>query len=92
MPYSVVMRVKLPQITPEEDERMLREMVIPHAKQQPGFASGTWMRNSQNQSEGLGVVVFETEDNARAAAEVLKPPPGGPELVSVDVYEVGAQA
>jgi hypothetical protein len=43
-------------------------------------------------TDGMGVVVFDTEQNASVASEVLRPPPGGPEFVSVAVYEVGAQA
>jgi hypothetical protein len=40
----------------------------------------------------MGVVVFETAEQAEAALSALKPPPGGPELVSSTVYEIGAQA
>ena len=69
--------------------RMLREQVVPHAKSQPGFQNGTWMNHG---NEGLGVVVFDSQENADAAKEQLRPPPGGPELVSAEVYEVGAQA
>lgn len=90
MAHAVVMRVKLPNSAePGEGLRMLREQVVPHAKSQPGFQSGKWMNAGGN---GLGVVVFDSEQNAEAAKDLLKPPPGGPELVSVDVYEVGVEA
>ncbi len=69
---------------------MLKEMVIPTAKAQAGFQSGIWMRSSDN--SGIGVVVFDTEEHAEAAMSALKPPPGGPELMSSTVYEVGATA
>jgi len=91
MSHAVVLQVKLLQNeTPEEAERMLKEMVVPTAKAQTGFQSGIWMRSSDN--SGMGVVVFDTVEHADAAVSVLKPPPGGPELMSSTVYEVGAQA
>jgi len=90
MAYAVVMEVQLGNDEPEAGLRMLNEMVIPHAKSQPGYQNGIWMRSPENL--GLGVVVFETEENAKAAEEALKQPPGGPQLLSVKTYEVGAQA
>ena len=90
MAHVVVLRVKIPQAgDPADGLRMLNEMVVPHAKSQPGFQRGTWMNNA---GDGLGVVIFDSEENALAAKDALKPPPGGPELVSADVYEVGAEA
>jgi hypothetical protein len=90
MSHAVVLQVKLQSQSPEEAERMLKEMVVPTAKAQAGFESGIWMRSSDN--SGMGVVVFDTVENADAAVPVLKPPAGGPELISSTVYEVGAQA
>ena len=69
---------------------MLKEQVIPGAKAQSGFQKGIWMRTAEN--KGMGIVVFDTAENAEAAAPVLKPPPGGPVLVSSTVYEVAAEA
>ena len=90
MSHAVVMHVKLLDGgASEEGERMLKELVVPHAKAQPGFLSGTWMSKDGN---GMGVVVFDSAEHAAAAEEALKPPPGGPELVSTAVYEVGASA
>ncbi len=68
---------------------MLEEVVVPNAKSQPGFQSGTWMNSGGN---GMGVAVFDSAEHATAAQEALKPPPGGPELVSTAIYEVGATA
>jgi hypothetical protein len=90
MSHAVVMKVQLGDDVPEAAMKMLNEMVVPNAKSQPGFESGIWMRDTEN--IGLGVVVFDTEANAKAAEEALKPPPGGPEVLSVKTYEVGAQA
>ena len=83
------MNVKLNQSSPEEGLAMLRDMVVPHAKSPPGFQNGTWMNAD---GDGMGIVVFDTLAHAQAALDALKPLPGGPELVSAKVYEVGAQA
>jgi hypothetical protein len=90
MAHAVVFEVTLPdEGRTEEGLRMLEEVVVPNAKAQPGFKSGIWMNKG---SVGRAVVVFGTEDEAQAALDSLKPPPGGPTLVSSEVYEVGAEA
>ena len=92
MPFAVKFEVVLPEVSAEEDQKMLDEMVVPAAKQQAGFVRGVWMRKVSSPREGVGVVVFNTEQEAEAASSELRPPPGGPEVKSVDVYEVGALA
>ena len=92
MPFAVMFHVTLPQGTPEEDQKMLDELVVPAAKAQAGFVRGVWMRKTADTSYGVGVVVFDSEQQAKAASEALRPPPGGPELNSVDIFEVGALA
>jgi hypothetical protein len=91
MAHAVVMQVKLPQDgNPDDAQRMLEEIVVPLAKSQAGFKNGTWLHDGKG--TGRGVIVFDTAENAESAQSVLKPPPGGPELVSSEIYEVGAQA
>jgi hypothetical protein len=91
MTHVLVMQVKLPQDgDPEEGQKMLDEVVVPMAKSQAGFQRGTWMHDSAN--NGMGVMVFATAENAEAAKDILKPPPGGPQLVSSTVYEIAAEA
>jgi hypothetical protein len=91
MSHAVVLQVRpLSEENAGEGERMLTEVVVPMAKSQRGFQSGIWMRTTDN--SGMGVVVFDTAKSAEAASSALKPPPGGPELISSTVYEVGAQA
>jgi hypothetical protein len=91
MAHAVVMQVKLPQDGgPDDAQRMLEEIVIPLAKSQAGFQSGTWLHDGKG--SGMGVIVFATAENAEAAQGALQPPPGGPELVSSELYEVGGQA
>jgi hypothetical protein len=90
MAHAVVLQVKLPPSdSPEEGLTMLKDFVVPQAQAVTGFQHGIWMHDGLN---GMGVVVFDTAENAAAAVDQLKPPPGGPELVSGVVYEVGAEA
>jgi hypothetical protein len=74
----------------EEGLQLLKDRVVPTATAQPGFQRGTWMWDGG--TAGMGIVVFDTAENAAAAKETLKPPPGGPELVSSAVYEISAEA
>jgi hypothetical protein len=92
MPFAVKFEVTLPESTQEEDQKMLDERIVPMAKEQAGFMNGVWMRKVSSPSEGIGVVVFETEQQAKDASEALRPPPGGPEVRGVDIYLVGAVA
>jgi hypothetical protein len=89
--HAVVLQVKFPEGgDPEAGQKMLEEVVVPMAQSQAGFQNGIWMHDGMG--NGMGVVVFATAANAEAAKDVLKPPPGGPELVSSAVHEVAAQA
>jgi hypothetical protein len=90
MMHAMVMQVKLPRGDDEAEARMLKEQVIPQAKTQAGFQKGMWMRSDEG--TGMGIVVFDNEDNAQAAMAALKPPAGGPVLISSTVYEIGAEA
>ena len=92
MPFAVKFEVTLSEGSPEEDQKMLDEGVVPAAKAQAGFMNGVWMRKVSSPSEGAGIVVFATEQQAKDASEALRPPPGGPTVRGVDIYEVGAIA
>ena len=92
MTQAVVMQVRFAEgQSPEEGQAMLKDVVIPMAKSQAGFQNGTWLHDGKGQ--GMGVIVFDSAENAAAAQDVLKPPAGvGPTLISSDLYEVGGQA
>lgn len=62
--HAVIVRVNIDD--EESAESTLREQVVPRASQSPGFVSGYWTRNGNT---GLSMVVFESEDAARAASE-----------------------
>ena len=68
----------------------LREQVVPRVSQAPGFVAGYWVR-LDGEKEGTSVVVFDSEDNARSAADRFQPPEGVT-LQSAEIGEVVANA
>jgi heme-degrading monooxygenase HmoA len=72
----------------------LRETVVPGVSQAPGFVAGYWVR-LEGGDEGNSVVVFESEEAARAAAAQIRENVGsnpGITLNDVTVGEVVANA
>lgn len=85
--HAVVVRVSVTEREPAL--AALRERVVPQTSQAPGFVAGYWT----GKDDGLAMIVFESEDAARAASERI--PEGVPEgvtLESVEVREVVANA
>jgi hypothetical protein len=72
----------------------LVDRIVPAVSQAPGFVAGYWTRSEDNR--GLGLVVLESEDNARAVAEMIQsqgmPDPDAVTLETVEVREVVAHA
>lgn len=92
--HAVIGTVEFDAHRVDEAIDLFTKIAIPNAKHAPGFVSGTWYRSADD-TRGHSVVLFDTDENARAAAEDLAqaPPPGTPvRFVSVDVFEVEAQA
>jgi Antibiotic biosynthesis monooxygenase len=92
--HAVIGQVKIDQSREDEARKTLQEVVVPTAKAMAGFVAGTWCRALQD-DRGISVLLFESEQAARAAAEQMRqgPPPGTPAtFVSADVFEVVAEA
>lgn len=68
----------------------LNEQVVPRISQSPGFVAGYWV--ALGPGTGTSVVVFESEEAARAAAEQVQPPGDFVSFESVTVGEVVASA
>jgi len=88
--HAVVVRVT--ENDAETAEPALREQVVPRVQQSPGFVAGYWTRS---EGQGLSMVVFESEEQARQAADQVKgnmPPGDAVTLDNVDVREVVASA
>ena len=90
MAHVVVLRVNLVGDR-TEGMKMLDEMVIPHVKSIPGFQRGMWLHTSDTKL-GTAVITFDTEANATAAVEAVKPPPGGPTVIDCTVFEIAREA
>lgn len=78
----------------DQTENLVHEFTIPSAKSLDGFVRGVWTR-SEDGSEGRGIVVFDTEEHARAAADTIRqgPPPDAPVTFrSVEILEVLGEA
>lgn len=87
--HAVVVTVTLTE-SPEASEAALREQVVPRVSQVPGFIAGYWTRKD---SAGLSMTVWESEDAATAASEMVRSAvPEGVTLNSVEVREVVASA
>ncbi len=74
--------------------KYLRETIVPGVSQAPGFVAGYWVR-PEGGDEGSSVIVFESEDAARAGAEHIRESAGsnpGVTLNDVTVGEVVANA
>jgi hypothetical protein len=93
--HAVIAHVKIDPGEEDAARKMLSEVVVPMTKGFSGFSGGTWCRALEG-DRGISVLLFETEQAARAAAEQMLsegPPPGMPVTrESVDVFEVLAQA
>jgi hypothetical protein len=88
MAHAVVMQVNLTGDA-EEGMKLLDELVIPLAQSQPGFQRGMWMHSEA--MIGTGVIVFDTAEQASAALETLKPPPGGPTVLNSAVFNIARE-
>jgi type III secretory pathway lipoprotein EscJ len=71
----------------------LNERIVPAVSQAPGFIAGYWTRSEDN--HGHSVIAVESEDAARAIAEMIQaqaPQNDAVTLESVEVREVVANA
>ena len=86
--HAVLVRVTISD--PEQATKRLHEDVVPQVRQAPGLVAGYWVRLDGNQ--GRSIVVFESEEAARAAADQVRamPPSEFVNIDSVDVHEVVA--
>jgi hypothetical protein len=83
--YAVVVRVSIGD--PERAQQGLREQVIPRVKETPGFVAGYWTRSDAG-DDGLSMIIVESEDAARQAAERIQSGGVVPETVTLQSVEV----
>lgn len=86
--HALVVRVTVNNV--EGAQQRLQDEVVPRASSAPGFQTGYWTREGNS---GLSMVIFDSEENARAAAErVPATVPDDVTLDGVEVREVVASA
>jgi uncharacterized protein YdiU (UPF0061 family) len=79
---------------PEVGLKHLREQVVPAVSQAPGFQAGYWLR-PLGDAKGTSLVLFDTGENAEAAAQTVgvgSSPMPGVTVVRSEVREVAASA
>lgn len=90
MAHALVIQVKIePNSDIEHRHSILNDFVIPEAKALPGFKEGNWMNDGAR--TGTCVIVFNTEDDAKAAIAPMTRA-GGPPVITSGVYEVEIEA
>ena len=78
----------------EEADAMLKNGVAPQLKEIPGFISATWGKSADG-TRGRSMIVFSSEEAARAAMENVadRMPPDAPvKIISITPMEIIHQA
>lgn len=90
--HAVVVRVTIGDVA--QAEPVLHSQVVPTVSQAPGFKAGYWTSSDEGgQTTGVSMVIFDSEENARAAADrVRQGTPPTVTIESVEVREVVASA
>jgi len=88
--YAVVVRETGETAAIEGSETHLAANVVPRVREAPGAVSALWMTDGSGGT--LNVLVFESEETARAALQPVRnaPRPGFIKLESAEVYRVRA--
>ena len=91
--HAMVATVEIKAGRGDEAVAALNDQVVPRVKAMPGFVSGTWARSADG-TKGHSVVIFETEEAAKAAMENARQTPAEAPVKTlyVEIYEVLAQS
>ena len=94
--HAVVVRVTINDA--DRTRQVLNSQVVPQVSGAPGFKTGywTWATGGGGEMNGLSMIIFDSEDNARAAGDrvsaIAADAPDDVTLDSVEVREVVASA
>ena len=89
--HALLVRVTIQDF--DRGREFLTTQVVPRVSQAPGFVAGYWARTEDDR--GRSMVVFESEEAARAVKEIIEANAGendGVTLEGVEVAEVVASA
>ena len=84
--HAVLVTVSIEPGRVEEAQAQLETNVLPRVKEIPGVVSGYWTRSADGE-HGSAMVIFESEEAARTAADNLPNMPR-PDFVTFDNVEV----
>jgi antibiotic biosynthesis monooxygenase (ABM) superfamily enzyme len=91
MPSALVTTVQIKPGRTAEAEEGLVQQIVPMIKGLPGYLSSVHI-SSPDGSRGMGIILFDSEETARAAAQIWAanpPPPEAPITVeSREVWQV----
>ena len=93
--YAVVIRVTIHNV--DRTREVLNGQVVPQVSGAPGFKAGYWTWSTGGGgTDGLSMIVFDSEENARAAGDrvsaIAADAPDDVTLDGVEVREVVASA
>ncbi|HZP28490.1 MAG TPA: hypothetical protein VFC99_06030 [Acidimicrobiia bacterium] len=94
MPFASVVHVQFTgDGDPAAGEKMLREQLVPRLRSQSGFQGARFYRRADG-AVGMGVAVFDTEEQAKAGEDVMvnDRPSEAPTVTSSAVYEIILEA
>jgi hypothetical protein len=83
--HAVVVRSTLHDF--EQAQKFLKDEGAPRIAQAPGFVSAQWVR--LDESTGTSMLTFDSEETARAAAEMLRANPPGGDAITINTVEIG---
>lgn len=91
--HAIVGHSELDASRGDEALQVLQQGILPRISQAPGFVSATFTR-SPDGTTGRSMIVFESEETAKAVAATAKdqmPADAPVRIISLDVYEVVAR-
>lgn len=84
------MHAVLVQVTIKDEptaRQILSDEIVPTVSQAPGFVAGYWVRLGDDQ--GRSVIIFESEDAARTASEMVRSGAGDNDAVELNDVSLG---
>ncbi len=84
--HALLVTVSIEPARLEEARAALETNVVPMVKQAPGVVSAYWLAPT-DRGQGFSMVLFESEESARTAADGIPNAPR-PEFVTFDTVEV----
>jgi hypothetical protein len=86
--HALVLRVTIPNV--DRTREVLNSQVVPQVSGARGFKAGYWTWSTGGgKSNGLSMIIFDSEENARAAEDRVNAiATGAPDDVTLDGVEV----